>query len=65
MTAKTQFEFDNDLKDPIDGEVHAHLWGQNWFALKQTGEAWLATNLSIDLDDDVDAQLTEYGYTDL
>ena len=57
MVTETQFEFDNELKDPINGEVHAYYWGKNRFALKETGQAWLVTDSPVNLRGDINAQL--------
>ena len=59
MTTETAFEFDNELVDPIDGEVRAYQWGKGRFALKETGRAWVVTDSPIDLRGDIDAQLTD------
>lgn len=59
MTTETAFEFDNELVDPIDGEVRVYQWGKGRFALKETGRAWVVTDSPIDLRGDIDAQLND------
>ena len=57
MTIDTGFEFENELKEPIDGTVRAYTWGKERFALKETACAWIVTDSPISLTDDVSAQL--------